>query len=250
MKRILRVFLSGFLLLALAIVPAGCSSMPANVPVTIPTLGAPPPMTGNLVADSSGGGWTGALQINLGTSTYALVCRATDPVLGVDFVYLGISCSDFAPTPATRVVLDVGAPTIGPTCTWKVHFTPFPLGGAQQIAGDSFWRNMATWNAPGGSVVQPVGLGWPLPNSWGWAQGGGSPLWTFETKIYVNPANNNNGIMFPAPGTIFSVYLNVLNNGNAGLPGNLQYPWPSTTLMSGAIDTHTPSVGLWAQAMF
>jgi hypothetical protein len=246
----IRVSLGVLLVLALAAVPAGCASMPPTIPVTIPVLAAPPPMTGNLIADSGGGGWAGTLRIDLSATSYALLGRATEST-GAQYVYLGIACDDFVPAPAARVVLGIVTKTLPPSCAWKIHFNPIPApAGGGSCSTDEYWRNLGGWNAPGGSTVQPPGIGWPLPNTLVWAQGGGSNLWTLETKIFVNPVNNPNGIWFPAAGTNFSMYLNVLSNGNAGAPGNVQCPWPAGCTMLGNIKTNTPDVGVWALAQF
>lgn len=246
MSRAIRTSLSAVLLAALGILPGGCASTPPMPPETIPTLVAPPTMTGNLGADA----WTGCLRLDLGPNTYALLGRATDPADGKDYVYVGVSGNDFVPTNNTRVVLGLVTKPVAPSCGWKVHLFPIPATAAGgPISGDEFWRSITGWNT-GGQIAQPPNPGWPFPNTKVWAQGGGTNAWSLETRIYVNPANNNMGVWFPAAGVPWSLYVNVLNNGNAGAPGNVQFPWPAGCTMLGDIRTHTPDFATWGLAQF
>lgn len=228
--------------------------MPAAVPITIPILPAAPAMSGNLTVDA---GWTGALKVDLGMKSHFLIGRVAEAG-GLFSVYIGVYCDEFLPNANTRVVLGVVTKQTAPSCAWKIHYRPLPVGAGGSIARDDFWRTLPTgagtgWNAAGGFTTQPTAAGWPYtPNAMSWAKGGGNNLWTMEIKIQPLAAApyNNMGVWFPAIGSSFKMYVNALSV-NASNVATAQFPWPSTSPISTIIDTNTPDMATkWGQASF
>lgn len=235
-------------------------------PIYVPVMTAAPVIEGKVHTEAV---WATALQVPLGSTgiTYFRIGRYTDPGTGKQHVYLGFFANEFQPTMNARVVLAFQTlynPPPGPTCAWKIHVSPFDLAVPSMVSITpkqiEYWRNppppgnpASGWNMPGGSTVVPPTNptnAWILNNTRAWYFA--TNMWSMEMKIPVNAAGNytDAGIWFPPAGTMWRLFVNVLNTPNAGAGGNIQRPWPATTLQMGQISTNTPDVGLWGYASF
>ncbi len=218
--------------------------------VCIPAAGTPT-LDGLVVGDP---GWDGAARIDLD-------CSGTVPetyvrwVRTATHVYMGlvVKTPGIAPDLYDRVVLAFR--TLDDPSAWRIHIEPFGLStplGAGHPPAVRFWRNSSTWNA-GGMVVTPAnGNGqWLMPAEIPLQYLGGTH-WEMELRIPIEPNSNNvlanNGIFFPAVGTAFKLYLNVVKTSGSGFA--CQYPWRNTSIISPTLTTGTPAYSQWGIASF
>jgi hypothetical protein len=177
---------------------------------------------------------------------------------GVDSVMIGImvnKLADLVPSNQIRVVLGFifDQSSDPPPCAWRIHIQPFAGANPNQMmtlapADVPYWRqappstdNTLGWNGPEATKHQA----WLTNNTKVWSYSNALGEWSLEVKLPVNLVNCNGdqSLAFPAPGTPFALYVDVLDSPTGG--SGYQYPWPSTLPIEGGIFTNTPPWSEW-----
>jgi hypothetical protein len=218
--------------------------------ICVPATGTPT-LDGVVIGDP---GWDGSARIDLD-------CSGTVPetyvrwVRTATHVYMGlvVKTPGIAPDLFDRVVLAFR--TLDDASAWRIHIEPFGLStplGAGHPSSVRFWRGSSNWNSGGVMLTPANGNGqWLMPAEIPLQYLAGTH-WEMELRIPIeaNATNAlaNNGIFFPAVGTTFKLYVNVVKASGSGFA--CQYPWRSTSIITPTLLTGTPSSGQWGTASF